>query len=1073
MMKLENSLKMRHQSKRHWHTDYACPERCSGSARPRSVPPPQQDVYHGWRRFPHIPDETVENNSFMYNIAKGEDWPKLATSTPKIKIMSARDHMEKLSNADFQAVIKQLYDSKEGLTEWQLRLLEWYLLEVRASGLDKTDEKTRKLIGSWSKFIDEYRSKYISNVMATNDQVVYTITDKAMLKDAPPHILQKLAVDPAQWEQGPWRGRMTPHTIHPFMQYCGNRQLRAEAWEKWISKASFDHDFYNNSLNVEELRHNNEGLAKALGYTSVADHRLANKMAASPETVRNFLNALTRRIRPVFIDRMESWTAFAQAKEMMSGDLQAHDMAYICRREAEQHYDVDPLDLMNHFPFWPTFHNLTNLIGHIFGLQFKDITDSGLERAHQDARIFSVMDMTTEEHLGRLYIDPYDRESKRVESQTRGLDKLVYLVGSAIAPTETTPSLLHHQQLQQLLFHVGRAVQMLLSRSPYRDIAIPWAPFYASDWDALDMFPAFLQFFVYKPTLLQSLSSPHLVNESTISDEQANNICLALSRATLWESYRSLFWSDYDLTIFEMEDRKQKFWLDLYREMFKEYFPFKPGRNDYHPCSFIPIFGLQPYMGMYYRKLWTEMLALDIHETFDYEDDVVKTGERLKATVLSRGSGDVAKELYRRFQGRDPSVGAICDFYDPPSFYHLENEAVVRGLCPAPLHQLVAMRKHLRRLLSLKCHREHYLVVYYIMRSVCIREENLRSRLNFDQKQLRQLLAGLKNEKLVKDRLLQQKNETGRNVSIIFYFINYRAIINVLKYKIDHMRQMLEAREKNELQKANYKCEQCGAQYEDMDIDRIFDPQTGTLKCWRCQGEVTQDITGGPTQVTRTLLARFNEQMLPLFAAIRELAGIQLAPHLLEPDINQYLAEEDKGEFTDCSLVLRNKCIASVALCKTQPPTAEPQQQLLDFSTSAGGNRAQLGGVAHSYNSGPSIKYANADQITVDLNADANSKPVEEAKVVPTWLQDDAIGGSEQDTTTDTINLGTESAPPISHASSSVSLSLMAELEGVTEEPAAKRQRTSEGDNGATNAKRAIDVVAEPYQSPYITNGLA
>ncbi|KIH59798.1 peptidase family M3 [Ancylostoma duodenale] len=740
----------------------------------------------GPKTFPHIPDETVENNSFMYNIAKGEDWPKLATSTPKemyegtvrmlmeygatcmehlellqkckfrlillyddiifvsfvysivpedlfspnipaeertfetavepllteeydvdyalqtlllkmltdwpdcsrklfdadlhhIKIMSARDHMEKLSNADFQAVIKQLYDSKEGLNEWQLRLLEWYLLEVRASGLDKTDEKTRKLIGSWSKFIDEYRSKYISNVMATNDQVVFTITDKSMLKDAPPHILQKLAVDPVQWEEGPWRGRMTPHTIHPFMQYCGNRQLRAEAWEKWISKASFDHDFYNNSLNVEELRHNNEGLAKALGYSSVADHRLANKMAASPETVRNFLNALTRRIRPVFIDRMESWTAFAQAKEMITGDLQAHDMAYICRREAEQHYDVDPLDLMNHFPFWPTFHNLTNLIGHIFGLQFKDITDSGLERAHQDARIFSVTDMTTNEHLGRLYIDPYDRESKRVESQTRGLDKLVYLVGSAIAPTETTPSLLHHQQLQQLLFHVGRAVQMLLSRSPYRDIAIPWAPFYASDWDALDMFPAFLQFFVYKPSLLQSLSSPHLVNGSTISDEQANNICLALSRATLWESYRSLFWSDYDLTIFEMEDRKQKFWLDLYREMFKEYFPFKPGRNDYHPCSFIPIFGLQPYMGMYYRKLWTEMLALDIHETFDYEDDVVKTGERLKATVLSRGSGDVAKELYRRFQGRDPSVGAICDFYDPPSFYHLENEAVVRG----------------------------------------------------------------------------------------------------------------------------------------------------------------------------------------------------------------------------------------------------------------------------------------------------------------------------------------------------------------------------------------------------------
>ncbi|KAK5970941.1 Oligopeptidase A [Trichostrongylus colubriformis] len=916
--------------------------------------------------FPHIPDETVENNRFMYNISKGEDWPTLATATPKemyegtvrmlmeygatcmehlellnklsaeertfetvvepllteeydvdyalqtlllkmltdwpdcdrklfdadlhhIKIMSARDHMEKLSNSDFQDAIKQLYDAKEGLDEWQLRLLEWYLLEIRASGLDRRDEKTRKLIGSWNRFIDEYRSKYI-----------------------------------AKWEEGPWRGRMTPYSIYPFLEYCRNRQLRAEAWEKWISKASFDHDFYNNSVNVEELRHNNEGLAKTLGFSSVAEHRLANKMAASPDTVRSFLNALTRRIRPVFIDRMESWTAFAQAKEMMSSSLQAHDLAYICRREAEQHYDVDPLDLMNHFPFWPTFTNLTKIIGSIFGLEFHDVTDGGLERAHPDVRIFSVDDVTTGEHLGRLYIDPYDREAKRgtwntllgrMESKVRGLDKIVYLIGSAIAPMGSTPSLLHHQQLQQLLFHVGRSVQMLLSRAPYRDIAIPWAPFYASDWDAADAFPAFLQFFVYKPTLLQSLSSPHILNNSTMSDEYANNICLSLSRSTLWESYRSMFWADFDLTIFEMEDRKQKFWLDLYREMTKEYFPFKAGRNDYQPCSFIPIFGLQPYMGMYYRKLWTE---------------------------------------------------------------------------------------------------EHYLVVYYIMRAVCIREENLRSRLNFDQKQLRQLLAGLKNEKLVKDRLLQQKNETGRNVSIIFYFINYRAIINVLKYKIDHMRQMLEAREKNELQKANYKCEQCGAQYE----------------CWRCQGEVTQDITGGPTQVTRTLLARFNEQMLPLFAAIRELAGIQLAPHLLEPDINQYLAEEDKS--------------------------TETNQQLVDFSTAAGGPRAQLGGSAHSYHTGPSIKYANADQITVDLNADTNSKPVEEAKVVPTWLQDDAIGGSEQNVVDDAAGMAADGAEPLPHVSSSVSLSLMAELENI-EEPSQKRPRTDDDENGTAQNEPGTD----------------
>lgn len=67
---------------------------------------------------------------------------------------------------------------------------------------------------------------------------------------------------------------------------------------------------------------------------------------------------------------------------------------------------------------------------------------------------------------------------------------------------------------------MGRALQLLFSRSPYRDIAIPWAPFYASDWDSADLFPSFLQFFVYKPNLIHALSSPHNVRGGPGSGKQ-------------------------------------------------------------------------------------------------------------------------------------------------------------------------------------------------------------------------------------------------------------------------------------------------------------------------------------------------------------------------------------------------------------------------------------------------------------------------------------------------------------------------------------------------------------------------
>lgn len=705
--------------------------------------------------FPMIPDETVENNTYLSNIAANTDWPTLTSSTPKeiyegtvrlmmeygatvmehleylknvkeedqsfetivdpllteeydvnyafqtlllkmltdwplcstsefnadmhhIKFMCARDQMEKLTNPEFQTAVKSLYEKRNGLNEWQIRLIEYYLLEIKASGLDKHDKKTRELISSWTRYVDEYRAKYIASIMTTNDQNVFTVTDRSGLKDAPPHVLKLLAVDQLEFDKGPWKARMAPRSIMPFLQYCSDRSLRELAWSKWISRASFEHDFYNNSINIEEIRHNNEGLARTLGYSSISEHRLTNKMAGTAQTVRNFITALSKRMRPVFMDRVDAWTVFANSHEGIVGDLVPSDLFYICRREAAAHYEVDTLNLMNHFPFWATFTNLIELLSHIFNIRFEDITDTGLERCHTDIRIFSVEDVSAGRHLGRLYVDPFERPNKRsswntllgrTANEARGLDKLVYLIGQADAPTSDSPSLLHYTQLLELLFNVGRALQLLFSQSPYRDVAIPWAPMYSMDWDAADLLPAFTQFFIYKPNLLNILSSKHLKTGEVISESKANAISMALSRATLWESYRTLFWTDFDLTLCEMEDRRKKFWLDLYRDMYKEYFPFKMSRNDYHPCSFTPIFGMQPYMSMYYRKLWTEMLALDVHDTFDIEDDVKATGERLKNTILVRGASDIQSELYRRFQGRDPSVGAICDFYDPPSFH--------------------------------------------------------------------------------------------------------------------------------------------------------------------------------------------------------------------------------------------------------------------------------------------------------------------------------------------------------------------------------------------------------------------
>lgn len=111
---------------------------------------------------------------------------------------------------------------------------------------------------------------------------------------------------------------------------------------------------------------------------------------------------------------------------------------------------------------------------------------------------------------------------------------------------------------------------------------------------------------------------------------------------------------------------RKKFWRDLYRQMYSEYFPSFVERTNFQPCSFTSVFGLPSYAGLYYRKLWAEvlrgtikyeflskllkMLALDVHGTFAKEGNEAATGQRLRTEWLNEGSLELQSELYQKFQ---------------------------------------------------------------------------------------------------------------------------------------------------------------------------------------------------------------------------------------------------------------------------------------------------------------------------------------------------------------------------------------------------------------------------------------
>lgn len=179
---------------------------------------------------------------------------------------------------------------------------------------------------------------------------------------------------------------------------------------------------------------------------------------------------------------------------------------------------------------------------------------------------------------------------------------------------------------------------------------------------------------------------------------------------------------------------------------------------------------------------------------------------------------------------------------------------------------------------------EYSLIVDMLVRYPCMREDDLCELLRFDKKVLRSKLATLRADKFVQVKLKIETGEDGKAAKVSCYFINYKVFVNIVKYKLDHMRKKMETEERDATSRSSFRCARCDKQFSDLEADQLFDPMTGEFKCTFCAGEVMEDESAMPKKDSRLLLAKFNDQMEKLYDLLRLVEDIRLSPEVLEPD---------------------------------------------------------------------------------------------------------------------------------------------------------------------------------------------
>lgn len=178
---------------------------------------------------------------------------------------------------------------------------------------------------------------------------------------------------------------------------------------------------------------------------------------------------------------------------------------------------------------------------------------------------------------------------------------------------------------------------------------------------------------------------------------------------------------------------------------------------------------------------------------------------------------------------------------------------------------------------------EHALVVDLLVRNTIMKEDDIADLLKFDKKQLRTLLIKIKNDKLLKQVMRVETQADGRTNRHYYYYINYKTFVNVVRFKLDRMRQKVENRERDSTCKALFKCTQCTRTYNEFDAGSLYDLVTMEMKCTFCGALVQEDESAVPKRDAVTQMVKFNEQMKPIFDLLKDVENVRLSQELMEP----------------------------------------------------------------------------------------------------------------------------------------------------------------------------------------------
>lgn len=444
-----------------------------------------------------------------------------------------------------------------------------------------------------------------------------------------------------------------------YMTYSQNREYRKELSKAYATRAPKNAEVIDQILSLKNEK------AKLLDFTSYAHYALETRDVSKEEDVITFLNELADAALPQAKNELAELKAFALKTDGIT-DLAGYDVGYYSEKLKKEKFDFDDTMTKPYFEQEKVLKGLLDIVSELFGVTFKP---ADVPTWHTCVKPFDIFD--NGELSGRIYFDLEARKEKRGGAwmndwETHYVDNTgkthlasAFIVCNFSPTTDTTPSLLRHDDVVTLFHEMGHAIHHLFGKCNERSVS----GINGVAWDVVEFPSQFLENFAYEAAILKRFGF-HYESGEPISDELMAKIKETKNYQAALGILRQVEFSLFDFTLHQglYQGEEVQTLLDGIRA--KTSLLKAPDYNKFQH-GFAHIFA-GGYAVSYYSYKWAEVLSADaffscLDETSGFNTESAKG---YKEFILANGGAKEMSELYEEWLGRKADVKSLIKLYE-------------------------------------------------------------------------------------------------------------------------------------------------------------------------------------------------------------------------------------------------------------------------------------------------------------------------------------------------------------------------------------------------------------------------